>query len=540
MARTTLVLLAGLLLALPVTSQAPDGGGKRDGPEAARAPAGTWKVTLPMVRGDPRSGLPLRWLVKLEKKDGKWSGSVLAAGAGAPKATLERLSVGKDEVRFVLKPAGRTIPCVVRLPGKPDAARMYGTARVGNLFPLEMDRTSLTTLDSFELAKERLARAPLGYEAVTLALSLLEQAAEKKVKPAEVRSWADKAIRSAELYGPGWQRMVLLAVAQTLSDEKGFEKVALPYAQRAERMLGPKERPGTQKQVLDTLAEVLERAGKADEAMRVRARAKKLDFRIKPRPYAGRKGKSNRVVLVELFTGAQCLPCVAADLAFDALEKTYKPAEVVLLQYHLHIPRPDALTSPAAEARAKLYGDDADATPSILFDGKAGAPGGGSNTEAVEKYEEYCEAIDPLLEMPAGAVLAVRASRKGNKVEISAEVADLAQTGDKVRLRLALVEEQVAYKGSNGLAVHHHVVRSFPGGAEGVALKEKTAKKKFTIDLDELRKQLTTYLDEYGKKRPFPTKERPLELKKLAVVAFVQNDDTLEVLQAAQAEVKSE
>ena len=44
--------------------------------------------------------------------------------------------------------------------------------------------------------------------------------------------------------------------------------------------------------------------------------------------------KNDRAVLVELFTGSQCPPCVAADLAFDTLAKTYKPADAILLEYH--------------------------------------------------------------------------------------------------------------------------------------------------------------------------------------------------------------
>jgi hypothetical protein len=536
MARSTLVLLAGLLLALPATPQVPDAGGKPAASPPAPTLAGTWKLTLPLVR--PRGELPLTWLVKLENKDGKWSGSILGAGAGTAKAKLDRVSVAKDQAHLILKAGDSAIPCVVRLPAKPDATRLYGTVTVGrNVFPLEMEKTTLTSLDDFVVARDRLAREPLGYQAVQLALNLLGQAEARKVKPAEVRSWADKAIRSAELYGPAWQRMVLLLVAQALSSEKGFEKVALQYAQRAERMLGPKEPPGAQKQVLDVLAVVLERAGKDDEAMRVRARVKKLDFRIKPRPYSGRKGKSDRAVLVELFTNAQAPTCVAAELAFDALARSFKPTEVVLLEYHLHTRASDPLANPAAEARLMFY-RDLDDLPAIRFDGKGGNAREGSATEALDEYEADRTALEPLLEVPASCELKVRASRKGNKVEITAEVAGLAKTGDNVRLRLALVEEQVAYKGSNGLAVHHHVVRAFPGGAEGTALKEKTAKKTITIDLEELRKELTTYLDRSAKKRPFPDKERPMELKKLRVVALVQKNDTFEVLQSVQAEVK--
>src|SRR5262249_47270406 len=108
---------------------------------------------------------------------------------------------------------------------------------------------------------------------------------------------------------------------------------------------------------------------------------------------------------------------------------------------------------------------------------------------------------------------------------------------DEVRLRVALVEEEVAYKGSNGLPVHHHVVRAMPGGADGTVLKGKSEKKTFTVDLAELKKKLADYLDKYAAKRPFPGKERLMELK---VVAFVQNDRGGEVLQAAQVDVRSE
>src|SRR5204862_922525 len=93
-----------------------------------------------------------------------------------------------------------------------------------------------------------------------------------------------------------------------------------------------------------------------------------LDF--DPAKFKGRKSKSNRAVLVELFTGAQCPPCVAADLAFDALEKAFPSSDVVLLQYHLHIPRPDALCNADVEKRATLYRATLDSTPTIYLNGK--------------------------------------------------------------------------------------------------------------------------------------------------------------------------
>ena len=110
-----------------------------------------------------------------------------------------------------------------------------------------------------------------------------------------------------------------------------------------------------------------------------------------------------------------------------------------------------------------------------------------------------------------------------------------------MRLRFALVEDVVRYKGGNNLPSHHYVVRALPGGAKGIALTEKSSKQTATIDLDELRGNLKKYLDDYASKgRAFPKPAKPLELANLHVVAFVQNDDTKEVLQAVKVEVRGQ
>ena len=113
---------------------------------------------------------------------------------------------------------------------------------------------------------------------------------------------------------------------------------------------------------------------------------------------------------------------------------------------------------------------------------------------------------------------------------------DLEKSGDKVRLRIALVEEHVRYVGSNQLRFHHHVVRAFPGGVNGVPLTAKTGKHTFVLDLAELRKSLNSYIDKSHSRTPSSGK-RPMDLKNLHIVALVQDDDSKEVLQAAEAEV---
>jgi hypothetical protein len=71
-------------------------------------------------------------------------------------------------------------------------------------------------------------------------------------------------------------------------------------------------------------------------------------------------------------------------------------------------------------------------------------------------------------------------------------------------------------------------------------LEGKMGQQQVAVDLSELRQQLNKYLNTYAEKREFPDAKRPIKLKQLWVVAFVQDDQTKEVLQAAQVEVPGE
>src|SRR5262249_23047825 len=119
--------------------------------------------------------------------------------------------------------------------------------------------------------------------------------------------------------------------------------------------------------------------------------------------FAGRKSKSRRTVVMELFTCAQCAPCAAADLGSDGLKQTYGAAEVVLLQYHLHVPRPDPLVNPDAVARAAYY--QMHSTPSTVFNGEKAAGGGGPRDQSETKYRAYRQVIEPLLEKDPKATI---------------------------------------------------------------------------------------------------------------------------------------
>jgi hypothetical protein len=533
MPRPTWAFLAGALLALP-------------GPARTAEPdlAGNWKVT--MLDAGER---PSPWLIRLETRDGKWTAKVLSRGPvqgeRVGESSLSDLSVTEDRVRFTIQvkaeAGARSLSFEGKLPRDKEGNVRGSMYWINNqLFPALLEPTRLQSLeDSFEVNKEIVARGAGDMRFFAAAFALLGEAAEKKAKAEEVRGWADKAFRAADAYGPRWQGHVAAQIARALLEGDAFAEVALTYARRAERLLEPKAPPAQQLRVLGTLAAALKKAGKPDELKEVDARLDKLDLSLKPEKFAGRKGKSDRAVLVELFTGAQCPPCVAADLAFDAVGKTYGPAEVVLLEYHVHIPGPDALTNKDTESRLEYYQPAVEGTPTTVFGGRVPRePSGGPLEEAPAVYDFYRRILDQLIEQPAGAKLTAGAVRKGDRIDITAEVTDIEKPGDSLRLRVALVEEEVRYNGGNGIRLHHHVVRAFPGGVEGLAVKGKTAKQAVTADLGELRKGLNKFLDESARKSQQAFPDRPMQFKNLKVVAFLQNDKTREVLQAVQADVR--
>jgi hypothetical protein len=333
--------------------------------------------------------------------------------------------------------------------------------------------------------------------------------------------------------------------------QPGSAGLALEYARHAEKALSEKTPLNDQARLLNLFSRVARKAGKADDAKAFDQRAAKVDSILdkeysttmpgfKGEAFTGRKGKSDRAVFMELFTGAMCPPCVAADLAFDVLQSTYKPSELVLIQYHMHIPGPDPMTNDDTQARWKYYGSAVRGVPSVFFDGKfADVKGGGPAANAQKKYQQYRDLIDPALETDAGCKLTLKAHRNGDKIDIHASVSNLAKPGANTKLRILIAEETVRYRGSNGVRLHHNVVRAFPGGVEGLALNEASVKQNASIGVNDLRDRLDKYLDDFllsGKS--FFNPIRPMSLEHLRVIAFVQDDSTKEVLQAAMVNVE--
>jgi hypothetical protein len=520
--RTGLALFATFLFALPAAAQG-------DGL------TGHWKVTI----FEDNQYLNF-WLVSFDVKDGKLAGEAQTLSR-IPDTSITGVKVAGDLLNVSFKLAnGVVFQFEGRLP-RAGGKKIYGSiTRGSNSTPAFFESTQAKT--PFEANLEVLTRSPSDPRVFSTLLALVPQAKDKKISPRDVRDWADGVMKTAELYGPVWQTEFGVKLVNALLAD--YPAVAAETGAKLEKLIDERTSLDTQLRILTALADAYDASGEPAEQKKTNARIVKLessaaaesekkllDFKIDPY-----RGKVGQTVLVELFTGAQCPPCVAADIGFDALGKAFTEKEVALLQYHMHIPDADALGNADVDARAEFYARSLRGTPAIYFNGRPLAPGGGGFEDGAEKYQEYRDIVDKLIVRDAGGKIDLAATRKADVVAIEASASTMAE--GKIRLRLALVEDWARYKGRNGLTFHHRIVRAMPGGAEGFAV-DKAIQKSLTVDLDDLKSKLNKYLDDYARNEgPFPDAQRPMRLRDLHVVAFLQNDDTGEVLQAISVPVK--
>jgi len=261
---------------------------------------------------------------------------------------------------------------------------------------------------------------------------------------------------------------------------------------------------------------------------------------LRVKHYKPGSSRKDRVVLAEVFTGSGCPPCVAADLAFDAVLDRYERRGVAVLMYHLHIPRPDPMANAATQNRATFYG--VRGVPSYMIDGQAG--GGGGSREATEAiYNRFNPGIEKRLGVPSQAEIKLETALDGGVVKVRATVAKVESQSPSLKLNLALVEKSLRYGGENGVRFHPMVVRGMAGpGASGFRLLgSQPATFEQTFDLAQLTGELKDQLDEYEQRNfglKFSEKKHAIDAANLAVVAFVQDEASLRILQASQVDVK--
>jgi len=258
---------------------------------------------------------------------------------------------------------------------------------------------------------------------------------------------------------------------------------------------------------------------------------------------------TGKVVLAELFTGAQCGPCAGADAAYDALSEYYPRSEVAIVEYHVHVPGPDPMTTNANAARFEHY--EGPGTPTAIIDGTEEIVGGGPRFIARNRFSVYRHGIERDAAKSPGASIGLKVTMKNGVAGVSVAVGAMHHPGLSAKpfLHIALVERSVSYQGSNGVTKHLFVVRKQVDGADGIDLKKTGKSQTVTreIDIASVEHDIQSYLDNPTKQPSWPHwlhsfsgwKERPdhLDRANLAIIAWVQDAGTNAVLQAAYQDV---
>lgn len=480
------------------------------------------------------------------------------------------LKLGNGDASFTGRPnAEGNYLGMIRITGQSFPAKVEKTTAVKVTPPLQQAPPSFQAFMAARQTPEAKARTAKLQELLSSAKSpgdptmaqvyatLLQGAQAGGLEAAAVKAIVDQWLGGAEPFGEAYKTSVASQALSALSGQKNFAELSLELAQGVDKAIGAEAPAQARAEVARALAEAARSAGKTEVAVEAEGRLAKLEetldaeYRASMPPFKPERAKteekreSKRVVLMELFTGAQCPPCVAADVAFDALHSVFEPTELVTLQYHLHIPGPDPLTNDDAEKRVEYY-PDFGGTPTMFFDGRADATGGGGLPAAEGKFRQFSQVIEGAAKAPSRAEIDLKVDRDGDAIKISAKASlsgpaegDAGRVGgSQPKLRLALVEEEVRYVGGNNLRFHHHVVRSMPGGVAGKTIRNGKGQSEETVKLSELRQSLETYLNDYVKQgRNFPKALPPIDLKKLKVVAFVQDDTDKTVLNATMVDV---
>lgn len=280
----------------------------------------------------------------------------------------------------------------------------------------------------------------------------------------------------------------------------------------------------------------------------INERFKALPPRMHAEKYTPSSKRSDRLVVLEMFTGSACPPCVAADIAFDTAMERYGADAIIPLAYHVHIPGPDPMTTPEGDARRKFY--NVNGVPTMQVDGAmVTAPGtndnlgGGGRDRAPDVYAVYTNLIDRSLEVPSTAAVKVRGTAAGDKITLTADVSGLPADTAGLKLHLVLAERMLMFGGENGMRGHRMVVRGVAGESGAGLAITKTGASTYTFDLAQIREGITRSLaadiSRRGQGGPFAATDRAMtaiDTTQLVAVAFIQAPDK-KILQAARADV---
>ncbi|MCL1894608.1 MAG: hypothetical protein FWG02_10345 [Holophagaceae bacterium] len=253
-----------------------------------------------------------------------------------------------------------------------------------------------------------------------------------------------------------------------------------------------------------------------------------------PPEFKAPKNWKGKTVLAEVFTGSECPPCVAAGFGFDGLKEYYPSQYLVVLKYHLPIPRYDPMMNPATKRRQDYYAIRS--TPTAILDGVKPLLASGGRTASFNTFTRAKDEIDTLLTNPVDITIKATATIEGDNVSVNCEFSKIV---DKADYHVVLAQTEEEFKGFNGINNHKMVVRDIQTFAP-------TASASVRFVIPESEELASTYITEWGKTAPparisgskWPQQNNTINRTNLKAVVFVQDKESKQVHNAYIVDVK--
>lgn len=155
-------------------------------------------------------------------------------------------------------------------------------------------------------------------------------------------------------------------------------------------------------------------------------------------------------------------------------------------------------------------------------------------------YRHLKDAVEPYLVEKVDLKLDLTAKAEKNKVLVSVKVSGDKKLPEEAKLRLVLAEDRIPFLAGNGIRIHEMIVRAMPGGPDGIEAQNGKLSFSGEVDFAKLRTDLTKQLSKVEAEMNVDFPEKPMDFKALHLVAFVQDDDSHEIIQAAAVPVSGQ
>ena len=240
-------------------------------------------------------------------------------------------------------------------------------------------------------------------------------------------------------------------------------------------------------------------------------------------------------VMMEIFSSATCSNCGPWNHEFHKWDSAYggnvagRKDGFVVAKFQVNIPTTgDKLVTDETLARSNFYGINA--APYWNMNGRRFTLNGGSVENINKTLKNFADSLSAFRKEIVPFDLSVKLSREGNKFTVQTKTEVELPFMGKYRLYIALCEDSVHFA-SAGLSNENdffNVVRKMIPDVNGLALGVK---------------QPTEENDDFETTHTYTVDEKPVfygNLDKVGVVAYIQNEDTREIIQAAFAAANGE